>query len=46
MAIHAMIFPRTLSAGDPYAVLSSTPGKASPISRTVSKVIVFLAISQ
>ena len=35
-----MSFPRTLSAGDPYAVLSSTPGNAKPIFRTLSKLIV------
>jgi len=35
-------FPWILSAGHPYAVLSSTPGKASPIFRTMSKSIVFL----
>src|SRR6267142_1926862 len=39
-----MSFPWTLSAGEPYAVLSSTPGKASPIIRTVSKSIVLLGI--
>ena len=39
-----MSFPRTLSAGIPKAVLSSTPGSASPIFRTVSKPIVFLGI--
>src|SRR2546426_3362026 len=44
MAMHAMSFPSTLSAGDPYAALASTPGNASPISRTVSKSIVFLGM--
>jgi len=33
-----------LSAGDPYAVLSSTPGKAKPIFRTVSKLMVLLGM--
>ena len=36
----------TLSAGDPYAVLFSTPGNAKPIFRTVSKSIVLLGISE
>ncbi|MGD0165625.1 MAG: hypothetical protein ABSB39_24505, partial [Candidatus Sulfotelmatobacter sp.] len=36
---HAMSLPRTLSAGAPYAVLSSTPGNAKPIVRTLSKLI-------
>src|SRR5215471_14872940 len=40
--MHAMSFPSTLSVGDPYVVLSSTPGSVSPILRTVSKVTVFL----
>src|ERR1017187_2526713 len=35
-----MSFQRTLSAGAPYAVLSSTPGNAKPILRTLSKLIV------
>ena len=42
--IPARIFPRTLGTGDPYAVLSSTPGMASPIFRTVTKVTVLLGI--
>ena len=37
---------RILSAGKPYAVLSSTPGNASPIFRTASKSIVLLGICQ
>jgi hypothetical protein len=37
---HASSFPRILSAGAPYAVLSSAPGKAKPIFRTASKLIV------
>src|SRR5947208_1607893 len=45
-AIPARSFPRTFSAGLPYAVLSSTPGKASPIFRTVSKSIALLGIGQ
>ena len=32
--------------GNPYAVLSSTPGKASPIFRAVSKSIVLLGTGQ
>src|SRR5579871_2120023 len=36
--------PWTLSAGEPYAAPSSTPGSASAISRTVSKVIFFRRI--
>jgi len=35
-----MSFPRTLSAGAPYAVPSSTLGNAKPIFLTVSKLIV------
>jgi hypothetical protein len=35
-----------LSAGDPYAVLSSTPGNAKPIFRTVSKLIVLLGMGE
>ncbi len=41
-----MSLPRTLSAGAPYAVLSSTPGNAKPIFRTVSKLIVPLAMGE
>jgi hypothetical protein len=41
---HARSCPRSLSAGNPYAVLSSTPGNKSPILRTVSKSIVLLRI--
>src|ERR1700678_345932 len=37
--MQAITLPRIFSAGFPYAVLSSTPGKASPILRTVSKLI-------
>src|SRR5262249_61776161 len=43
---HAISCPRTLSAGEPYAVLSSTPGNVSPIFRTVSKSILVLGILQ
>ncbi|MGA9508221.1 MAG: hypothetical protein WBV55_06185 [Candidatus Sulfotelmatobacter sp.] len=39
MALGQLMF---LSAGAPYAVLSSTPGKAEPILRTVSKLILRL----
>ena len=46
MGTQASSFPWTLSAGDPYAVPSSTPGKASPIFRTVSKPIALLGIGQ
>src|SRR6266481_6126099 len=42
----ARSFPWTLSAGDSYVVLSSTPGKASPIFRTVSKSIALLGTGQ
>jgi hypothetical protein len=41
---HAKSFPWTWGAGDPYAVLSSTPGNAKPIFRTLSKLIVLLGI--
>ena len=42
----ARSFPCTLSAGFPYAVLASTSGRASPILRTVSKLITLLDIRQ
>jgi hypothetical protein len=35
-----------LSAGEPYAVLSCTPGNAKPIFRTVSKLIVLLGMGE
>ena len=41
-----MSFPCTLSAGAPYAVLSSTPDNAKPILRTASKLIVFLGMGE
>jgi hypothetical protein len=40
-----MSFPRTLSAGAPYAVLCSTSGNAKPIFRTVSKSILLLGMT-
>ena len=43
---NAKSFPWTLSAGDPYAALSCTPGNASPIYRAVSKSVVLLGIGQ
>src|SRR5690348_9948375 len=44
MGMHASSFPRTLRAGDPYVVDSSTPGRLRAIVRTVSKSVVFRAI--
>jgi hypothetical protein len=44
--MHASSFPRILSAGAPYAVLSSTPGNAKPTFRTVSKLIVLLGMGE
>lgn len=41
-----MSFPRTLSAGAPYAVLSSTPGNSKLILRTVSKLIVLIGMCE
>jgi hypothetical protein len=35
-----------LSAGAPYAVLDSTPGRAKPIFRTVSKLIVLFGMGR
>jgi hypothetical protein len=43
---HARSFPWTFSAGTPDTLLSSTPGSASPMFRTVSKSIVLLGIVQ
>jgi len=43
---HAGSFPRTLSEGAPYAVLSSTPGNAKPIFRTASKLIVLFGMGE
>src|SRR5438128_7181571 len=43
--MHVNRFPRTLSAGDPYIVPSSTSGSARPISRTISNVTFVLGIS-
>src|SRR5918996_4375647 len=45
IAPHANIFPRTLRAGAPHDVVTSTPGSARPISNTSSKVTVFLRAS-
>jgi hypothetical protein len=35
-----------LSAGDPYAVLSSTPGNAKPVFQKLSKLIVLLGAGE
>jgi hypothetical protein len=43
---HASIFPRTLSAGAPHAVLASTPGSVKPIFFTMSKSIVLRGMGE
>src|SRR5438093_7625331 len=44
IAMPANNWPRTRRAGDPYAVLSSTPGKVSAIFRTASNPIAFFGM--
>jgi hypothetical protein len=45
-AMHAIRVPRTLIAGDPYAVTSSVPGRVRAIFRTVSNVTLDLGIRE